>query len=163
MYPIDRSRCRAFEAAIESLQCPALVFHTGKHLRHAELPLASMAQSASGILASCEYQFLSRMAAWVFVLTSQPGKKRGIPPSAYCFDQQHICFQSASHQVDIISLIRKSSGLRSDDLQISVDATGIPVLEETKRVFRGGRRFVLLYRFGVQYSKNDEIVFYLLK
>ena len=53
-----------------------------------------------------------------------------------CFDQQHICFESPSHQVDIISLIRQSGGLRSDDLKIGIDATRISVLKETERLFR---------------------------
>jgi hypothetical protein len=32
------------------------------------------------------------------------------------FDQQHVCFESPSHQVDIVSFIRESGSLRSDDL-----------------------------------------------
>jgi|SRR5277367_1412145 len=45
------------------------------------------------------------------VVPSQLGKSRDIPSSAYCFDQQHVCFEPPSHQVDVISLVCKSGGL----------------------------------------------------
>src|SRR5579863_822966 len=51
---------------------------------------------------------------------SQTWKNRHIPSSAYGFDQQHVCFESPSHQIDIISFIRQSGGLRSDDLQVGI-------------------------------------------
>ena len=94
---------------------------------------------------------------------SQFGQIRNIPAPTERLDQKDSRIHTPPLDVGLIPFVCQSSGLRSDDLKISIHAALVSVPEELEGLLRGDDGLMLLASLRFEDTECGQVVLYLLE